>query len=91
MKIMWSIASSSAALAIALTIGSACALPRPAFVIADAASCQASCKTNADACRAQCSDPEEQQQCIFACGRTECQGTCNRFEEACKQHCPGTS
>jgi hypothetical protein len=51
--------------------------------------CQASCRANADACRTQCSDPEEEAQCIVDCDKGECKTNCNNFEAACKQRCEG--
>lgn len=56
--------------------------------LADA--CETMCRTNADSCRAQCSDPEEQEQCIVDCGRGECTASCDKFEHSCKQHCPSS-
>ena len=53
--------------------------------LADA--CEAMCQTNADSCRAQCADPEEQEQCIVNCGKSECTANCNKFERNCNQHC----
>ncbi len=50
--------------------------------------CQTYCKATANSCREQCSDPQEQEQCIFECSRSECKANCNRLEEACTQHCP---
>ena len=50
--------------------------------------CQTLCHTNADACRAQCSDPEEQAQCIVECDKSTCMGNREKFENACKQRCP---
>jgi hypothetical protein len=49
--------------------------------------CQTKCRTNADACRAQCADPEEQKQCIVDCGGGECKASCDKFERNCNQHC----
>ncbi|HUZ92113.1 MAG TPA: hypothetical protein VMU78_09470 [Methylocella sp.] len=60
----------------------------PEVELSQANGCQASCRANADACRAQCSDPEEQTQCVVECDRSACLGKCNKFEAACKQHCP---
>jgi hypothetical protein len=51
-------------------------------------SCATYCKTNADFCREQCANPEEPEQCIVACSKSECNDSCNKFEEACKKHCP---
>jgi hypothetical protein len=53
--------------------------------LADA--CETMCRTNADSCRAQCADPEEQEQCIVNCGKSECTANCNKFERNCNQHC----
>ncbi len=50
--------------------------------------CAKSCKSNADYCRDQCAHPEEPEQCIVACSKSECDDSCNKFEEACKRHCP---
>ena len=50
--------------------------------------CATSCKSNADYCREQCAHPEEPEQCIVACSRAECNDSCDKFEEACKRHCP---
>jgi hypothetical protein len=50
--------------------------------------CATSCRVNADACRTQCSDPEEQAQCIVECDKSACKAKCNKFEDACKQRCP---
>lgn len=50
--------------------------------------CATSCKNNADYCRDQCTHPEEPEQCIVACSSAECNDSCNKFEEACKRHCP---
>ena len=50
--------------------------------------CETMCRTNANACRTQCADPEEQEQCIVNCGKSECKAGCDKFERACKQHCP---
>jgi hypothetical protein len=58
------------------------------FELSQANGCQASCRVNADACRAQCSDPDEQAQCVVECDKSACLGKCNKFEEVCKQHCP---
>ena len=52
--------------------------------------CQMSCRANADACRAQCADPEEKEQCIVNCGRSECKSGCDKFESSCTQHCPSS-
>ena len=82
----------SAALIVASAAPSPAAnLPRVAeYNLSQADACQTSCKTNADTCRAQCADPEEQEQCIVACGTGECMATCNKFEDNCKRHCPGS-
>ena len=60
------------------------------YKLSQADACQTSCKTNADACRAQCADPEEQEQCIVDCEKGECNGICNKFEDNCKRHCPSS-
>ena len=52
--------------------------------------CETNCRTNANACRTQCADPEEQQQCIVNCGKSECNAGCDKFERACNQHCPSS-
>jgi hypothetical protein len=49
--------------------------------------CHTSCRANADACRTQCADPEEQEQCIVNCGKSVCNSDCDKFERACNQHC----
>jgi hypothetical protein len=56
--------------------------------LADA--CETNCRTNADACRAQCADPEEKEQCIVNCGRSECKSGCDKFERSCTQRCPSS-
>jgi hypothetical protein len=56
--------------------------------LADA--CETNCRTNANSCRAQCADPEEQEQCIVNCGKSECTANCNKFERNCTQHCPSS-
>ena len=53
-----------------------------------AGDCETNCRTNADACRAQCADPEEQAQCIVECDKSTCKANCNKFEDACKGRCP---
>jgi hypothetical protein len=53
-----------------------------------AAACQDYCKSNAKTCKDQCSDPQEQEQCIVDCDRSECKAGCSRFEETCIQRCP---
>jgi hypothetical protein len=52
--------------------------------------CETNCRTNADACRAQCANPEEQEQCIVDCGKGECKASCDKFERNCNQHCPSS-
>jgi hypothetical protein len=52
-----------------------------------AGDCETNCRTNANACRAQCADPEEQEQCIVNCGKSECSAGCDKFEHSCNQHC----
>jgi hypothetical protein len=49
--------------------------------------CQTYCRANADSCRAQCANPEEQEQCIVNCGKAECNAGCDKFERACNQRC----
>jgi len=49
--------------------------------------CETNCRTNANACRAQCADPEEQEQCIVDCDKGECKASCEKFERNCNQHC----
>jgi hypothetical protein len=66
-------------------------LPRAGeFKLSQADACQTSCRTNADSCRALCSDPEEQEQCIVDCDKGACITNCNKFEDNCKQHCPSS-
>jgi hypothetical protein len=66
-------------------------LPRAGeYKLSQADACQTSCKTNADSCRAQCADPEEQEQCIVGCDKGECNANCNKFEDNCKRHCPSS-
>jgi hypothetical protein len=50
--------------------------------------CHTSCRVNADACRTQCSDPEEQAQCIVECNKSACMANCAKFERSCNQRCP---
>jgi hypothetical protein len=50
--------------------------------------CMTDCKMRADFCREQCAHPEEPEQCIVACSRSECNDSCNKFEDACARHCP---
>jgi hypothetical protein len=57
------------------------------YKLSQAEACQTSCKANADACRSQCSDPEEQEQCIVDCDRVACKENCEKFEYLCKQRC----
>jgi hypothetical protein len=73
----------TAFMALALT---ACGRAEKNTVPADP--CAKSCKLNADYCREQCAHPEEPEQCIVACSRAECNDSCDKFEEACKRHCP---
>ena len=49
--------------------------------------CETNCRTNANSCRAQCADPEEQEQCIVACDKGDCKASCDKFERNCNQHC----
>lgn len=56
-------------------------------LLAQTDGCLASCKANADACRAQCGDPEEQEQCILDCSTSSCKSDCARFEDACHKRC----
>lgn len=63
-------------------------LPRTGtYELAQADACQVSCRANADACRQQCSDPEEQTQCIVLCDKSDCKANCQKFEDGCKQRC----
>jgi hypothetical protein len=57
--------------------------------LADA--CETNCRTNANACRAQCADPEEKEQCIVNCSKSECNSGCDKFEHSCIQHCPSSN
>jgi hypothetical protein len=50
--------------------------------------CMTDCKMRADFCREQCAHPEEPEQCIVACSRSECNDSCNKLEDACTRHCP---
>jgi len=50
--------------------------------------CMTDCKMRADFCREQCAHPEEPEQCIVACSRSECNDSCNKFEDACSKRCP---
>jgi hypothetical protein len=59
-----------------------------AYELSQADTCQANCRVNTDACNSQCSDPEEQQQCIVNCDKAACQANCKTFEDNCKRHCP---
>jgi hypothetical protein len=59
------------------------------FKLSQAGACKASCKANANSCRAQCSDPEERANCLYECDT--CMANCEKFEDACKQHCPSSS
>ena len=56
--------------------------------LADA--CETNCRTNANACREQCADPEEKEQCIVNCSKSECNSGCDKFEHSCIQHCPSS-
>ncbi len=49
--------------------------------------CEVSCRANADQCREQCSHPDEPEQCIVNCSRSDCNASCNEFEKACDRHC----
>ncbi len=49
--------------------------------------CETNCRTNANSCRAQCADPEEQEQCIVNCDKSECKANCDKFEAACTKRC----
>jgi hypothetical protein len=57
--------------------------------LADA--CETNCRTNANACREQCADPEEKEQCIVNCSKSECNSVCDKFEHSCIQHCPSSN
>ncbi len=50
--------------------------------------CTADCKMRADYCREQCAHPEEPEQCIVDCSKSECNDSCKRLEDACSRHCP---
>ncbi len=85
MKILFALCMSGALIA-----GSAAAANLPGsgeYKLSQAEACQASCKANADACRAQCSDPEEQEQCIVDCDRAACKVNCEKFEYLCTKRC----
>ena len=56
--------------------------------LADA--CETNCQTNANSCREQCADPEEKEQCIVNCSKSECNSGCDKFEHSCIQHCPSS-
>jgi hypothetical protein len=60
-----------------------------AFQTAASDACVADCHENAKACRQQCYNPEEEEQCIVAC-KSECNASCDKFEEACKKRCEST-
>jgi hypothetical protein len=49
--------------------------------------CQTYCRANATTCRAQCAEPEEQEQCIVNCGKSDCIAGCDKFERSCNEHC----
>jgi hypothetical protein len=55
--------------------------------ISQAEACQASCRANAESCRTQCSDSEEQEQCVVGCDKAACKANCATFEDTCKQRC----
>jgi len=57
-------------------------------ILSAADPCLTDCKMRADFCREQCAHPEEPEQCIVACSRSECNDSCNKFEDACKRRCP---
>ena len=57
------------------------------YTLTQTEDCQTSCKAKADSCRTQCSDPEEQEQCIIGCDSSACKTNCDTFEDACKQRC----
>jgi hypothetical protein len=57
------------------------------YELSQADACKESCRTNANSCREQCSDPEEQAQCIVDCDKSACKANCDKFEDTCKQHC----
>ena len=56
-------------------------------MISETDPCVTNCKNGADYCREQCSHPEEPEQCIVACSRSECNDSCNKFEDACTRRC----
>ena len=58
---------------------------QPKLRLADA--CETNCRTNANACREQCAEPEEQEQCIVGCDKGECKASCDKFEETCNRRC----
>jgi hypothetical protein len=61
--------------------------PRLAGLFGPADPCQTSCQTQAKACREQCAHPQEPEQCIVDCTRSECNSSCDAFEKACGRHC----
>jgi hypothetical protein len=74
----------------ALIAGSAAASNLPGtggYEFSQVDACQASCQANAQACRGQCTDPEEQEQCIVDCDSAACKTNCEKFEYLCKQRC----
>ncbi|HUB63538.1 MAG TPA: hypothetical protein VL996_03695 [Methylocella sp.] len=58
------------------------------YELSQADACRTNCQMNAKACREQCTDPEELQQCIVDCDSFACKANCDAFENKCKQHCP---
>ena len=77
----------SLCLALAMTAAMP-ALAAGGMRMAQSEACKASCKANADACRTQCGEPEEQEQCIFGdCSPSECKGQCQTFETNCLMRC----
>jgi hypothetical protein len=56
-------------------------------MISAADPCVTNCKMGADYCREQCAHPEEPEQCIVACSRSECNDSCKKFEDACTRRC----
>ena len=83
-------------LCVSLALSAACAVPAAAgyfpgaekFMLGQSDACTASCLANSNACRTQCGDPEEQEQCIVGdCGISSCKADCQKFEDACRQRC----
>jgi hypothetical protein len=62
-------------------------LTRPAEILVAANACQTSCRASANNCREQCAHPEDPEQCIVSCSKSECNASCDEFEKACNRHC----